>query len=240
MEDEVSALESVLAFIEAYDVGSIDALDGSQLSVDDVEPSVRLGVASGAKETPAKRRKRTSTRDDRSGDADTTTSYTTMLQRRKRAEVQTLREQVQELQAHLLRLQRARWGSQSGSKKSAPTRSPPSPSIRLAPSMAPGGIRLQDLWESAVGDAPEAQVKVPRPFGSGMAVQDGSQWLDSAVQQYRLRRRSELKNRQLKQLMSQQMNLNTSILRLMQKRALCPVRDLQLVSKRLCWYGRGA
>jgi len=44
------------------------------------------------------------------------------------------------------------------------------------------------------------------------------------VQQYRLRRRSELKNRQLKQLMSQQMNLNTSILRLMQKRALCPVR----------------
>jgi len=179
-------------------------------------------VSSGAKATPAKRRKRASDGDDSGGD--TTTSYTTMLQRRKRAEVQTLREQVQELQVHLSRLQRARWGAETGPKNPAPSSFPPPPSMCLTPSMAPGGMRLQDLWENATSDVSEAQLKVPRPFGSGMAVQDGNQWLDSAVQQYRLRRRSELKNRQLKQLMSQQMNLNTSILRLMQKRALCPVR----------------
>lgn len=223
----MAALESVLAFIEAYDVAAIDASEGDEL-VGDVALSVALSAAKTAKQKPVKRRKRPSDVDSSCEDGGKnkgggTTSYTTILQRRKRAEVQTLREQVQELEAHLARLQGARWGAQSSSKKSESSAAPSAPQMHLMPSVT-SRVRLSDLWESVVGEACDVQMKVPQPFGPAMAVKGNSKWLDSAVTQYRLRRRSELKNRQLKQLMSQQMHLNTSILRLMQKRSLFPVR----------------
>lgn len=228
MEDDSEALESVLAFIEAYNVDALSTDEGSAIDAEAAPPPAKAKAKAKAKAPRRKRAKRDSDSTEDEKPSASTTSYTTMLQRRKRAEVQTLREEVQELEMHLTRLQRARWGDDS-------TENPPTSAQKSSPSKRkrsssepPSTIRLSEMWdELAKNAARENGVPIDAKSGSAdsLVKQKGdNEWLDAAVAEYRLRRRSELKNRQLKALMRQQSNLNTSVLRLLQKRAPFPVR----------------
>lgn len=194
-------VESVLAFIDGYNIDTLCS-DGSATSaeVEDASPSPSPEAASS-------RRKRAKRESDDGGEQPASTatpSYTTMLQRRKRAEVQMLREEVKELEMHMARLECARWGSQGTADRQSQE-----PAAQVN--------RIRD--ELLVGYREPGMV-------NAFAEQKGegeNEWLDAAVSQYHLRRSSELKNRHLKALVHKHSNLNTSILRMIKKSASHPV-----------------
>lgn len=213
-EDDAAAFDAMLSFIEACDVEALAIGDVSS-ALEDGDCLSRGVVESCQYDKTAARLKRAKTSREEQNNTRRATKYTTLLQRRKRAEVMALRKQAQELEERLALLQRSSYVFQhsrdqgsattgaAATKSSAREREAPQSSFATRSSIPTGG--------SATGD-------------SLLDLKRGPLGMEAALAQKRLRRDSESKNRQLKALMHQQCAMNSAIFRLLQKRSYYPVR----------------
>lgn len=191
VEDELLTLEAALEFIEtcgeSSEHSSASPSPSTGTSSDDERRLLPAAATPAQAQAPVKRKP----------------SASTQQQRRRKQEILTLKEQVGELEAHLVQLKRRH-------------------AVRLGDAAA----LESDAGSQQLVSGPERRSEYEARLAKKQRT--SSVWMDLAVIQYRERQRSEVTNRKLKAVWANQAKLNEAVQHILQKRSTLAVRLILL------------